>query len=116
MSKVSRSPLRSLLIASVALIAAAPVVAQSTENETITVNHSANTTTRSVGVSRAGLNLADGRDYARFQSRVVAAADKVCADEGLWNKFGGREYNQCRKSAIATAMNQAVASGAVGAN
>ena len=110
MSKFSRSAMRSLVVPAALLLAAAPALAQSSDESVITSH--APTVTRTMAVSLAGLNLADGRDYARLQHRVADAADRVCSNVGLWNRFETIEYNRCRDTAIVGAMAHLPAVGA----
>lgn len=111
MSKLSCSAMRSFVLPAALLFAAVPVLAQADET-VVTSHHSAGTTTQTMAVSLAGLNLADGRDYARIERRVAEAADRVCTKDGLWNKFDQIEYSRCRDAAIATAMAHIPATGA----
>ena len=114
MSKLSRSALRGLFAPAALLLAAGPALAQGHDETVVTSTHAASATTRTAAVSLVGLNLADGRGYARLQHRVADAADRVCANEQgqLWNKFDNIEYSRCRDAAIATAMAHLPATGA----
>ena len=106
MFKLARSPMRSLLMLS-AVALAAPALAQSIEEETVitSVNPSEGTTTKTFAISTRGLNLADGRDYARLQHRVARAAEKVCTTDGnVWRSNETTEYYDCHRSAIAQVM------------
>ena len=112
MSKLSRSPMRSFILPAALLFAAVPALAQSDEETVVTSHHSVGTTTRSTAISLVGLNLADGRDYAKLERRVADAADRVCTNAGLWNKFDNIEYSRCRDTAVANAMAHLPATGA----
>ncbi|WP_167072292.1 UrcA family protein [Sphingomonas vulcanisoli] len=104
--------MRSLILPAALLLSAAPAFAQTHDETVVTSNHSAGTTTRTVAISTRGLNLGDGRDFARLQRRVAAAADSVCTKDGLWNKFDQIEYSRCRDNAVASAMAHLPATGA----
>ena len=112
MSKLSRSPMRSLVLPATLMLAAAPAMAQIGDETVVTSNHAAGATTRTVTVSLAGLNLADGRDYRRLTHRIAVAADRVCSNNDLWMPLETIEYSRCRDAAVAGAMSHLPAAGA----
>ena len=102
-----------------ALLAAAPAAAQDpAQEDTVSVTastHSPGSVTRATKVAYHDLDLSTARGQRKLLRRIDDAADAVCSDVGLWNRFAWQDQRQCLDSAVTTAMAQ-VRGTATGAN